>query len=165
MGKGKAGRVGRRFQTGNGIVAIPSSRGGTATALDRTKYNFVRRGIPKCNLGTRTFALSEARSDPKGLGLALGIELGGDGSDDAGLEAEFPENRPDFLNGHRRLVEVEVNDVVVRIYLVPEAWDRLELMVELKDFVHITNSCSVDLELDHGIYFVVTARNGRGSQR
>ena len=68
------------------------------------------------------------------LRLALRIQLRGDGSDDPRFEAEFAENGPDFLNGQRRLIEVQIDDVVVAIDLVTQPGDRLEQTITIKNW-------------------------------
>ena len=93
---------------------------------------------------------------PQGLGLALRIELRRDRADDARLEPELAENPPDFLDREARLIELEVNDVVVAIDLVTQAGNRLELVVEFEDLFQLPYSRSVNLKFDHK-YFVRTA--------
>ena len=79
------------------------------------------------------------------LCLGLRIQLAGHLPDDARLESEFSEDAADFLNGHRRLIKVQIHDVVIAIDLIAQARDSLELVVEFQDFFQIADTRSVNL--------------------
>ena len=90
-----------------------------------------------------------APADAERLRLALRIQLRRHSAHDAWLQPELAEYGADFLDGHRRLLEVQIDDVVIAIDLVTQARHRLELMVELQDFLQLADTGGVDFDLDH----------------
>jgi hypothetical protein len=94
-------------------------------------------------------------SHPQRLRLALGVEFARDSADDTRFEAELPKDSPYFLNAERGLVEFEINNVMIAINLVAQTRNRLELVIQLKDFLKCTYSSGIYLKFDHN-YFVKT---------
>ena len=64
------------------------------------------------------------------LRFALRVEFFRHGAHHPWVETNFPENCPDFLNPERRLIEIQVNDVVVAIDLIAKPRNGLELMIK-----------------------------------
>ena len=110
------------------------------------------RGLVHC-----LSAKAELRRQVQRLRFALGIQLRGDGADDARLEVQLAKDGADFLDGQGRLIEVEINDVVVAIDFIAQAGDSFEFVIQLENFFQVPDSRGVDFDFDHKIYFVTTS--------
>ena len=94
-------------------------------------------------------------TDSERLSLALRIQFRRHRTHNSRLETQLPKNATNLLNRQGRFIELEVNDVVIAIDLVPQARNGLELVVEFQDFLQLSDARSVNLKFDH-IYFVRT---------
>src|SRR5437660_6889903 len=65
------------------------------------------------------------------------------------LQSQLQKHAANFAKSDRRLIELEINNVVVAIDLVAEAGDGFELMIELENFIQIAHAGRVDFEFDH----------------
>ena len=91
------------------------------------------------------------------LRLALRVQLRGNSSYDTRLEVQLAKDGPNFLNRQGRLIEVEINDVVVAIDFIAQAGDSFEFVIQLENFFQVPDSRGVDFDFDHKIYFVTTS--------
>ena len=95
--------------------------------------------------------------DAEWLRFGFGPEFGWDRADEARIEFKFAKNRANLAKGDRRLVELEINEVVVAIDFVSQTGNAGELMIEFQDLVQIAQAGSVDFQFQHVAQILRTA--------
>src|SRR5436305_14496869 len=90
-------------------------------------------------------------SDAHQLRLRFRTQFRRNSADESGVQSEPTKHCANFPKRNRGfIVELQIHQVVVAIDFVAQPRDRLELVIELQDFVQVANASSVYLELDHG---------------
>lgn len=77
-------------------------------------------------------------------------QLRRDCADESRVERELAEDCADFAECDARLVDLEINNVVIAIDLVTQAGDRIELVVEREHFFEFAHTGRVNFQLQHG---------------
>jgi hypothetical protein len=67
------------------------------------------------------------------------------------LKSELNENRSNFAQAQRGSIELEIHKIMICIDLITKARNRLELKIQLKDFVQIAQTPRIHFQFDHNI--------------
>src|SRR5260221_8473560 len=87
---------------------------------------------------------TSSRRQMQRLGLALRVQLLRHRADDPRIEPDLAENRANLLDAQRRLIKIQVHDVVIAIDFIAQARHCLKFVIELEDLLQIADSGGVD---------------------
>jgi hypothetical protein len=85
------------------------------------------------------------------LRFCSGSKLRRNRADKQRFKSEFDENRPNFAQAQHGSVELEIYKVMICIDFVTKARNRLELKIQLKDFVQVAQTPRIHFQFDHNI--------------
>src|SRR3954463_2832452 len=102
-------------------------------------------------LKSRTIRFSTASLGSGGQKLRTcpGTQLRSDCTDETRVQAELAKDGANFAQRNDRLLELEVDQVVITIDLVTKPRHGFELMVQFEDLIQIAKARSVDFQLNH----------------
>src|ERR1051326_9074441 len=78
------------------------------------------------------------------------MQFGRNRTDNKRLKVQLEKNGANIANTQSWLIELEVNDVVIRIHLVTQTGDLDQLPIQFQDVPHFTQTARVNLKFEHG---------------
>ena len=87
--------------------------------------------------------------DTQRLRFCFGSEFGRYRAHESRIERKLAKDGANLAKGDGRLVELEINQVVIAIDLVAQAGNGRELMIQLQDLVQIAKTCGVNFQFEH----------------
>src|SRR5262249_49994847 len=88
--------------------------------------------------------------DVQRLSFRFRSKLGRNRAAESRIERKFAKDRADLAESDGRLVELEVDQVVVAIGLVTQTGNGRQLMIELQDSVQTAQTGRVNFQFQHG---------------
>jgi hypothetical protein len=77
------------------------------------------------------------------------LQLGRNRANKKRFKPKLEENRAKLADAQTRLIELEVNDIVICVYFVAQTGDLHELSIQFEDLPHFTQATRINLNFEH----------------